>query len=621
GLTADFDYTYSTTFSTLHRVGGYPTGINFWYAAQGKTFDELYQPYSTSFDYVQYTSGKTIRNTYNGYITYEKLLGSHSFKVMGGTNIEDSEYTYLSSRRNGVYDFDKPEVNLAGGDQSVTSSHTWWSVAGFFGRINYSFKDRYLLELNGRYDGSSKFAEGERWGFFPSASAAWRVTEEPWMQQFSNIISSLKLRGSYGEVGNQDVPLASFIPTMSVTNPASSGNHWLVKNNFVPYITSSPSLVDPTLTWETVSTLDFGADARFLDNKLGVTIDWYQRKTSDMLSAGVTIPSSIGASAPKRNYGELTTNGIEVAIDYNYTFSNGLKLNLSGQFTDYKSKVTKFASANDPLNSSDYYEGKTLGDIWGYESNGLFQKEDFVWDGDAIRQTKQTDGQMKNTMAEGVANQYILESGQFKYGPGDVKFVDRNGDGVINYGTNTVGDPGDRTVIGNSQPRYQYGFRIAADWKGFDFSVFCQGVGKRDLWATGNMILPGYYGAEANFAHTLDYWTKDNTGAFYPRPVNHAETQKWNYLPNSRYMLNLSYLRLKSLVFGYTLPQNWLQKAKIEKLRFYFEGSNLFEFDKLGDIPLDPEIDWTSATSGDSRTFGRSYPYRRTLSFGIQLQF
>jgi hypothetical protein len=223
-------------------------------------------------------------------------------------------------------------------------------------------------------------------------------------------------------------------------------------------------------------------------------------------------------------------------------------------------------------------------------------------------------------MVTGVPDQYILESGLFKYGPGDVKFNDLNGDGVINYGTNTIGNPGDRAVIGNTNPRYQYGFRVGVDWKGLDFSVFFQGVGKRNLWATGNMVLPGYYAAEANYSHTLDYWTKDRTGAFYPRPMEYSQTAQWNYLPNSRYLLNVAYLRLKNLNIGYSLPKNWISKVKVEKLRVYIAGENLFEFDKLGDIPIDPEIDWTTATSADSRSFGRSYPYRRTISFGIQVE-
>ena len=622
GLTADFDYTYGQTFSTNHTVGGYVNGIDFWNRAANQTFDDVTKIYtSASYDYAQYASSKNLRNTYNGYVTYEKTLGVHSFKAMSGTNIEDANYIYLSAKRNGVYDFEKGEVNLAGGDQVANSNHSWWSVAGFFARMNYAFKDKYLLEVNGRYDGSSKFGEGKQWGFFPSASAAWRVTEEPWMESFKSIISSLKLRGSYGEVGNQDVPLNAFISTLAVTNPAIAGNYWLRNNAFIPYISSAPALVDPTLTWETVSTLDFGTDARFFNNKVGVIFDWYQRKTLNMLSPGEIVPSTIGASAPRRNFGELTNNGVEIAIDFNHTFSNGLHLALSGQFTDNQTTITKYQSPNDPSNGSTYYEGKNLGEIWGYKTDGLFQKEDFVWEGDVIKQTILPNGQSKNTMAAGVANQYILESGLFKYGPGDVKFKDLNGDGVIAYGSNTVGDAGDRTVIGNTNPRYQYGFRIDTDWKGFDLGIFFQGVGARSIWATGNMVLPGYYGAEANYSHTLDYWTPENTTAFYPRPMEYAQTAKWNYVTNNRYMLNAAYLRLKNLSFGYTLPKSWVSKVNISKLRVYFNGENLFEFDKLGGVPIDPEIDWTSTTANDSRAFGRSYPYRRTVSFGFQLEF
>ncbi|TFH48387.1 MAG: hypothetical protein E4G92_03600 [Bacteroidia bacterium] len=440
------------------------------------------------------------------------------------------------------------------------------------------------------------------------------------MQVLRPYLSSLKLRSSYGVIGNQDVPLNSFISTLSVTNPSTSGARWLVNNNWVPYILNAPALVDPSLTWESVATIDFGADARFFNDKMGVTLDWYQRKTTNILAPGETVPSSIGASAPRRNFGELTTNGIEIAFDFNHTFSNGIRITLTGMFSDYKTVVSKYQSAEDPLNSSTYYEGKVLGDIWGYKTVGLFQNEDFVWEGGVIKQTV-VNTQNKNTMAPGVADQYILESGLFKFSPGDVRFADLNGDGVINYGTNTVGNPGDRTVIGNTNPRYQYGFSLGADWKGVDLRIFFQGVGKRSIWATGNMILPGYYGAEANYSHTLDYWTPENTGAFYPRPMEYSQTQRWNYLPNDRYLLNVAYLRLKNLTFGYTLPSQLTKKVNIEKLRVYFVGENLFEIGKLGNITIDPEIDWTSITGSDSRSFGRSYPYRRTLAFGIQLDF
>jgi len=631
GLTLDFDYTYGQTFATHHRVGGKVYGIDFWNrtgsaAPATDTFEEVSKVYTTdTYNYAQYNSSKNLRNTYNGYLTYENTLGDHNFKIQAGVNFEDAEYIYHSSKRNLVYDFDKPEVNLSGGDQTASSSHSWWSVAGFYGRLNYILKSRYILELNGRYDGSSRFAEGTRWGFFPSASAAWLVTEEEFVQPLRPYLTTLKLRAAYGSIGNQDVPLAVFIPTLSVTNPSASGRYWLVGNNFVPYITHHnsspmPALVDPTLTWEMVTTFDAGVDARFFKDRLGINFDWYQRRTTGILAPGETVPATVGAPSARRNFGELTTKGVEIGADYNHTFSNGLRINLTAAFWDYKTVVSKYETAEDPLISSTYYEGKVLGEIWGYKTVGLFQHDDFQWYGDSLIQVT-VNTQNKNLMAEGVANQYLLESGLFKFSPGDVRFADLNGNDSIEYGTNTVGNPGDRTVIGNTQPRYQFSFGIGADWKGVDMKLFFQGVGKRSLWATGNMVLPGWYGAEANYAHTLDYWTPENTGAFYPRPMEYSQYGKWNYLPNDRYLLNLAYVRLKSLTLGYTLPNKLTNRIQIERLRIYFTGENLFEFDKMGKIPIDPEMDWTAATSRDGRSFGRSYPYRRTLAFGVQVQF
>lgn len=627
GLTANFDYTYNQTIGTLRRVGGPVSGINQWNVdntpPNNIDFENLYGVYTTaSYDYVQNTQSKNIRNAFNAYVTWDKQFGTHGVKLMGGTNIEDAEYTYISAKKEGVFDYNSPEISLSGGTQTVASTHTWWSVAGFFGRVNYGYKDKYLFEANARYDGSSKFAANKGWGFFPSASAAWRISEEPWMKSVETIVNSLKLRASYGEVGNQDVPGNIYYPQVTVTSPTASGAYWLVNNNWVPYVKDAPNLVDPTLTWETVSTLDFGLDASFLNDKFDATVDWYQRKTIDILSSGDVLPATVGANPAVRNYGELTTNGIEVTLGYKHSFDNGINLRLTGQFTDYQTTVTKYASAADPLISANYYQGKVMGEIWGYKTDGLFQYEHFQHEADgSITQTVMPNGQLKNTPVEGVATQYTLEgTSLFKFGPGDVRFQDLNGDGVIDFGKNTVNNPGDRTVIGNTTPRYQFGFRAAADWKGFDVNIFIQGVGRRQIWASGNMVLPGYYGTEANFAHTLDYWTPENTDAFYPRPMEYSQTQKWNYEVNDRYLLNAAYVRLKALTIGYTLPKALTSKIHIDRARVYVNGENLFELDKMGDVPIDPELDWTSANLNDSRTFGRAYPYRRVLSFGIQLQ-
>lgn len=621
GLKANFDYTYNQTFTTEHRNGGYLAAIDIFSGVpKGQTFDDIYKVYTgAQANYASYDSSKNIRNAYNGNLTYENKFGKHDLKVMAGTNIEDAEYIYHRSKRLNLYDMDKGEVNLANGDQITTSNHSWWSVAGVFMRVNYNFNEKYLIEGNIRYDESSKFAAGSRGGWFPSVSAAWRVTEEPWMKSVKNVMNSLKIRGSYGVIGNQDVPLSAYIPTLKLSSP-TTGNVWLVNGNFVPQVTDAAALVDNTLTWERVSTLDFGVDARFWKDKIGVTFDWYQRKTMDMLSPGDVLPSSVGAKPAQKNFGELTTNGIEFEVNFNHTFSNGLRLNIGGNFTDYTSKLSKWADGSDPLLTNNYV-GKRIGDIWGYEVERLWQADDFVWENGKIK-TEKVNGKETNVFAGYKPGyQQLYESGDFRFSPGDIKIKDQDGNGVINYGKKTLNDHGDMKVIGNTEPRYIYSFRVGANWKGIDLDLFFQGVGKREMWVTGNMVLPGWQGTEANFAHTLDYWTPENTGAFYPRAINYANTQQWNYETNDRYLLNMAYLRLKNLTVGYTLPARLTRKAYINRLRVYFSGENLFEFDKLGDNPIDPELAHTDLTKNDARAFGRAYPYRRTVSFGIQLDF
>jgi len=630
GLDANFDYVASITNWDQHTEGGIIGGINMFntLTASAPTMDLLYNPnYSgANYNYIQEANSTNIRNTYNGNIQYENTsLKNHSFKLQVGTNIEDAEYKQYKAKRMTPYDPDKGELNLAGGDQTISSEHSWWSVAGFYARLNYSFKDKYYLELNGRYDGSSKFASDSRWGLFPSASAAWRITEEPWMINVKEIMPSLKLRMSLGSNGNQDVPYGSFSPTMSVTNPSGSSNYWLIGGAYTPYVGLPYNLIDPDITWETVTTYDVGLDASFFKGDLSMTFDLYRRITSDMLSAGTVLPVSVGAAAPKTNFGELTTDGYELTLNYGHTFSNGLRINVGGQLTDYKSTVTKWNSAQDPtIGTSNYFDGFVIGDIWGFEAERLFQKSDFEYGTDGKIMTTVVDGKTQNVyknLKPGYQKALETNTASFMFGPGDVMYKDLDGDGIIDYGSNTIGDPGDRKVIGNDQPRYIYGIRLGGSWMGFDLDMFFQGVGKRQMWATGNTVLPGYTGSEQAFKGTDDYWTEGNTGAFFPRPMDYGQTAKWNYVPNNRYLLNMAYLRLKSLVVGYTLPAYITKKAMIQKARIYFSGENLLTFDKLANTAVDPETDWTTATEWDSRSFGRSYPYSKSISFGIQIDF
>ena len=597
GLSIDGDYTYSSNNRHYNSVGGGTHGWDFWsgWPAAPST---NYQ--SASYDYTFVSSGWVDVNTGKLFATYTKDAGAHSFKGILGGDIEYYRYNYQSSKRNTLLD---PGIGaLAGaiGEQNVTGANTHWSTLGFFGRINYAYKNKYLLELNGRFDGSSRFPKTEIWGFFPSMSAGYIISEEPFMKSIKPVLSFLKIRGSYGSVGNQDVGSYAFVPTMSTT----TSGWWIGNTNQVTI--NTPTVVSRTLTWETVTTTDIGLDTRFFNSSLGVTFDWYRRATTNMLSAGVTLPSSFGATSPRRNYGEMETKGWELAVDYAHEFNNGLRLNLTASLSDFQDRITKFANTTQIVTGN--YEGKTLGEIWGFETDRFFSAEDFTG----------KDASNKWIMKEGIASQAKYETASFFYGPGDVKFKDLDGNGVINNGANTVDDHGDLRVIGNTTPRYQYGFRIGGGWKGLDFDAFFQGVGKRDFWASGPLFVPGWNPAEASFEYQMNYWTPDNPNAYYPRPTNQGQSNNsLNFLTQSKYLLNMAYLRAKNITVGYTLPIGLTRKVKIEKLRFYLSGENLFTISDVG-VPIDPEIDYT-ADQTDLASFGRVYPYRKTLSFGVQL--
>lgn len=602
GLTIDADYTYSSTNTHSKIIGGGTRGIDFWAGGDLPPVNKNYQ--SVAYDYAAFGSAWTDVNAGKLYGTYTKDINDHSFKVILGGDIDYYQKNYQYSKRNTLLDPGVGAIPGAIGDQFVDGYNRHYSSKGLFGRINYAYKNKYLLELNGRYDGSSRFPKNDLWGFFPSMSAGWILSEESFLKPIENVLSFLKIRGSYGSVGNQDVVTGNnFYPFIPLMDTSNSG-WWIGSSNQVTI--STPLAVSRSLTWETVTTFDLGLDARFFKNNLGVSFDWYKRKTTDMLSAGVTLPSSFGATSPRRNYGEMTTNGWELAIDYNHTFENGLMINLTGTLSDFQDKITKFA--NTTLTVTGNYEGKTLGEIWGYETDRYFTSDDFSG----------KDANNKWILKPGIPSQSRYETASFFYGPGDVKYKDLDGNGVINNGANTVDDHGDLKVIGNSTPRYQYGFRLGTSWKGIDIDAFFQGVGKRDFWASGPIFVPGWNPAEASFEHQMDYWTPSNPDAFYPRPTNQAQSNNsLNFLTQTKYLLNMAYLRAKNITVGYTFPKRLTSKVKIDKLRFYLSGENLFSISNVG-IPIDPEVDYT-ADQTDAASFGRVYPYRKTLSFGIQV--
>ncbi|PRY53336.1 TonB-linked SusC/RagA family outer membrane protein [Arcticibacter pallidicorallinus] len=605
GLTVDADYTYTSVNNHQRNAGGSVTALNYW---AGLTNGQIpYQNYTAaSYNKAEYNSYWSDMHTGKLFATYSKDVNDHAFKVIAGGDVETFQNYSHNSARLALIDPNLVEPVLATGDQTIGSTRGHWNTAGAFGRINYSFRNKFLLEVNGRYDGSSRLSPNLKWGFFPSMSAGYIISEEPFMQFAKPVLSSLKFRGSWGEIGNQNTSVSSIYSVLPTTN-----SNWLIDGQRV-LTTGTPAPISGTLTWESVATLDFGLDARVLNDKVGIVFDWYQRTTKDMHSAGAALPSSYGATAPRRNFGELQTTGWEIAVDFNHRFANGLTINAMGTLTDFKEKLTKYEGSRAVTGN---YQGKVLGEIWGYETDRFFTNDDFVQDANGVPVLQ--DG--RYVFKEGIPSQAQFEGSGFFYGPGDIKYVDANGDGAIWRGDNTVENPGDQKVIGNSTPRYQYGFRLGADFKGIDFTAFFQGVGKRDFWAQGPMFVPGWRPGEAWYAHQLDYWTEENQNAFYPRVTQIGEASTKNFYPQTKYLLNLAYLRMKNLAVGYTLPQALTRKAHIERLRIYFSGENLFEWDKLGKVPIDPEVNVTEAGANDPAAFGRVYPYRRSVSLGLQV--
>ena len=546
---------------------------------------------------------------------------------MLGLNRSAYENAYNWSQTTQLIDITNPQFDLATGTQTTSGGASWESQIGFYGRLNYSYKEKYLFEANIRYDGTSKFPTNLKWRWFPSFSAGWRVNEESWMEWSKPILSALKLRGSWGTIGDQSVSNSLYIPTMS-----GSQSSWLMAGAKL-YQFGTPPSVSGNITWQDITTMDLGLDARLFNSELGFTFDWFRRDTENMIVPMEGLPATFGVTAPKSNYGSLRTNGYEMMLDYNHRFSNGLGINLVATFADALTKITKYGSTN---SIDSWYVGKTYGEIWGYETDRLYQKSDFEYGTNgALVTITSKDGYVVNKLTDAAAaTQGKLQAGNFKFGPGDVKFKDLNGDGVINPGNRMIrdsdGNPdyGDLKVIGNSTPRYEYSFRAGLDYKGFDASVFIQGVGKRDLWGNGFLAIAGYNSADGAIPQAIagNFWREDRTDAFYPAPYNLAGSNNTlNMVPQSKYLLNMAYLRIKNITIGYSLPINMLKKIKISKLRVYAALENFFTFDNLGSLPIDPEVIsgysmWNDDNYNSSRT-GVGVPAFKSASLGIQVNF
>ena len=531
-------------------------------------------------------------NAINAYIDYSLSISKHNFKILLGYNQETKTTKSFGAIRTMLINNDLPAINRAIGVMTINGAASLWAVQGGFYRFNYDYDGKYLLELDGRYDGASKFPKGDRFAFFPSASGAWVVSKEAFWDNLKQYVSSIKIRGSYGSLGNQavsgDFPyISSYGITTAPTTPSAGANAAAyIFSGATPICILPGGLISPSFTWEKVNQVDAGVDLGFFKDKLNINFDWYERQTIGMLTAGQTLPAVLGTGVPTQNAANLKTVGWELNVAWRHNIGN-FSYNISGNVYDALATITKFTNPTGLISSN--YVGKKVGEIWGYDSNGLFQ-----------------------TAADITASPSQQQAYSGVWLPGDVKYVDRNNDGVITRGANTLEDPGDQHIIGNNTPRYQFGINLGAGWKGIDASVFMQGTAKRDYWI-GN---DAYFGGNGStswipFQWNMNYWSTDNTNGFLPNSYESGwgAGAHGNRLTSTRYLENAAYMRLKQITVGYTLPEKWIKKLAMSQLRVYTTVQNIATFTKLCPI-FDPE----NINQG-------AYPIPLSYNFGLNVTF
>ncbi len=537
-------------------------------------------------------------NSINLYTNYLFTLGEkNNFTLLAGYQEEDYHYAYIKNSITGLYSTSNPNVTMGTGDKVTVDNRYGWATRGYFGRINYDYDGRYLLELNGRYDASSRFAADHRWGFFPSVSAGWNIHKEAFLLN-ADWLSNLKLRASYGILGNQ---AGADTYTFAATMAMSSGLGGYIFSDGRHNYTQAPGVVNPSTTWEKVYSQNVGLDFGFFQNALTGSFDLFQRETRDMLGPGEDFPDFFGADAPETNNADMRNRGWEFAINYRGQVGRDFIYSIGGSVSDATAQVTRYSNPTGTNPAGNWYEGKMVGEIWGYKVAGLIPDQ---------------------AAADAYNNTYDLSYiSAVPWTPGDVQYIDLNGDNKINKGNNVLGDMGDLTVIGNTTPRYNYSIDGMVGWKGLALSWLFQGVGKRD-WNPGSAPYFWGWGAFAQvtvFDQHMDYWTEENTDAYYPKPYIHnaggiGKFRNKNMQTGDRYLQNAAYLRLKNVTLAYTLPATLIKKIGLQKAQVYVSGENLLTFTKLAGM-FDPEGIYTynSYTSEG----GKNYPMNKTISVGV----
>lgn len=608
-LTADFTYRLYQTRNT-HRAN------NLYYR---EVPDGPLLSYATGAGLNKLSESVNTRNYYsaNIYANYDSAFGkknAHHVSGVMGFNYETMRLKNISASGENLTSTSLDDLDLVGQNAngevltSVGGGQSEYALAGFFGRVNYDYKGRYLLEASGRYDGSSRFATGSRWGFFPSGSVGWRISEEPFFKPLSRYVDNLKLRASFGSLGNQNV--SSYYTYMRLVTISDFAGYSFGEGSAMAKYSTLGAPVSSGLTWETAQQWDFGFDLTILKNRLNLTVDGYVRNTLDMLTDGIELPSVFGASVPDMNTANLRTKGYEIALSWRDQFSLGsrpIEYSMGFNISNYRSYITKYDN-KDKTFAKSYYEGMRIGDIWGFVTDGLFATDEEA-----------------QKYANSVDLSYMVDGLTGGWKAGDIKFVDLDGDGEVSIGSNNVNDPGDRKILGNSLPSLSYGFTGSLRAYGFDASVFFQGTGDHYWYPDGHMMsfwgpysYPYQTFLQKNFMDKV--WTEDNTDAYFPRAMAYSTTSGPMSKVNDRYLQNIRYMRLKNLTVGYTIPINLTKKIGVEQARIYFSGENLFYWSPLKKITayVDPEAAIDRSNETYNETF---YPWQKTFMFGVDITF
>lgn len=614
-----------TIGTELEPVTGWTTNIRYNYTYRAGTTTNLMYPVTTyvpngttgNIGFPQTGLYEELRtghySVFTAFSQFQRTVNDHYFSVMAGYEQDYDFNRFLIGEGYDLITSEVAAIATALGTKEVTDMINHWATQGVFSRLNYNYQEKYLLELSARYDGSSRFEEGQRWGFFPSASIGYNVAREEFWEAVQPYVQIFKLRASYGSLGNQSIRAPQIVRRgqafEEIRDPNRTNYLYLeeipiyqrlgrIMDGVRPNFADMPSIRSEFLTWETVTTLNLGTEIGVLDNRLLAEFDWYHRITDNMMGPSVQLPSVLGAGAPRTNNAKLETKGYELSLRWRDRAGN-VGYNIGASVGDYQTTILEYLNETGHVHS--WYAGKKHGDVWGLTSDALIQED-----------------------GEPMPDQSYY---YHRWGPGDMKYKDLTGNGMVHPGEQTLDDHGDLSIIANTTPRYLVSLTGGMNWRNWDFNMFWQGVGSRPFipnrgseYYWGKLHHPNSAILLQNSYH-LDYWRPadetnflgPNTNSYKPKPYFSSERNK-NLQTQTRFVDNARYLRLKNLQLGYTLPQTITNRTPIENMRVYFSGENLLTFQSLPKA-YEPE----NMVASD--TYMRTYPIYQSFSLGLNVTF